>query len=84
MEINNDYYDDLLEEPTAEELENQPEELEIDNEPLIPDQDDDEIDNDNKEPENQEDDLVTSYLKAYGIEDPSKFNLKAITEKSMK
>ena len=76
MEINNNYYDDLLEEPTAEELENQPEELEIDNEPLIPDQDDDEIVNDNEEPENQEDDLVTSYLKAYGIEDPSKIQFE--------
>lgn len=76
MEITNEYYDSLLEEPVDNQevqLEDQQEE-EI---PLVPTQEDEEIEDDsNSEDENTEDDLITSYLKSYGVEDPKKLQFE--------
>ena len=78
MEIENNYYDSLLDDPvqeTTEVIENQVEE-----EPLLPDQDSDE--GSKEETKDQEttveveDDLITSYLKSKGIADPTKIQFE--------
>lgn len=72
----NDYYDSLLEDPVEETLVEEPEVV-VD-EPILPDQDSDTkpAEEPNNEPSQQEDDLLTSYLKGYGIEDPSKIQFE--------
>jgi hypothetical protein len=81
MEIQNDYYESLLDDP-VESQEEQIEEHEIDdNEPLLPDQPSDEGSDEPKHDETEEqpeveDDLMTSYLKSYGIADPTKIQFE--------
>lgn len=91
MEVNDNYYDSLLDDPvdnsngTGEFEEVDPN----DNIPMIPDQDDptnpgdngDDGDGDgdgdgNGEGNQPEEDLITSYLKSRGIEDPSKIKFE--------
>lgn len=79
MEITNDYYESLLEDPVDQPTESIEPEVEDSNEPLLPDQPSD-TDEDPKQEESQEptveDDLITSYLKTYGIEDPTKIQFE--------
>lgn len=90
MEVNDNYYDSLLDDPvdnsngTGEFEEVDPN----DNIPMIPDQDDSENPdntgngegdgdgNGEGEGNQPEDDLITSYLKSRGIEDPSKIKFE--------
>jgi hypothetical protein len=81
MEIKNDYYESLLDDP-VESQEEQIEEPEVDEtEPLLPEQPSD-TGGDSTEPQNPdnqpeaEDDLVTTYLKSYGISDPTKIQFE--------
>lgn len=84
MEIKNDYYESLLEDP-IETQEDPIEEPVIEEEPLLPEQPSDET---GKEPEGsgsgagsndqepEEDDLISSYLKSQGITDPTKIQFE--------
>lgn len=86
MEITNDYYESLLEDPKdiqEEPIENlDPESVE--EEPLLPEQPSDNADSKPEEepspapeePKQQEDDVITSYLKLKGIEDPTKIQFE--------
>ena len=85
MDVNNDYYESLLEDPVEEsQVESVESDVEInDEEPLLPDQP---SDNPNGVEENQateseqnaepEEDLLTTYLKGYGIKDPTKIQFE--------
>ena len=72
----NDYYDSLLEDPVEETTTEEPEV--VTEEPILPDQDSDTKPGEEpvNEPPQQEDDLLTSYLKGYGIEDPAKIQFE--------
>lgn len=72
----NDYYDSLLEDP-VEETPTEESEAVVE-EPILPDQDSDAKPDEEptNEPPQQEDDLLTSYLKGYGIEDPAKIQFE--------
>jgi len=72
----NDYYDSLLEDPVEEVSTEEPEV--VVEEPILPNQDSDTKPDEEPttEPQQQEDDLLTSYLKGYGIEDPSKIQFE--------
>ena len=85
MEITNDYYESLLEDPKdtqeepTEDLNSEPN----DEEPLLPEQPSDNEggeegdDKNNPSPEvNEEDDVITSYLKLNGIADPTKIQFE--------
>lgn len=80
MEITNDYYESLLEDP--KDTQEEPiEEPVVEDEPLLPEQPSDENANSSEqEPANNEDetedDLLTSYLKSYGISDPTKIQFE--------
>lgn len=82
MEIENSYYEALLDDPIDEPKDTVEEPTE--EEPLLPDQESDETPSQtqeeptdtNSEPEPKEDDLITSYLKAHGIADPSKIQFE--------
>lgn len=81
-EFDNPYYDGLLDDPVEDPQDVVDSEPDTDNEPLIPDQepdgnesdtgtgDGDGSDNGNKI--NADDDVMTSYLKSFGIKDPTK------------
>lgn len=78
MEITNDYYESLLEDP--KDTQEEPiEEPVVEEEPLLPEQPSD-IETPVEEPTNEtkevEDDLLTSYLKTYGITDPTKIQFE--------
>jgi len=78
MEIKNDYYESLLEDP--KDTQEEPiEEPVVEEEPLLPEQPSD-IETSVEEPTNEtkevEDDLLTSYLKTYGITDPTKIQFE--------
>ena len=79
MDIENTYYESLLDDPVEEPKETIEEPIE--DEPLLPDQESD-VDQTEKEtkeetePAEVEDDLLTSYLKSYGIEDPTKIQFE--------
>ena len=79
MEIKNDYYESLLDDP-VEAQEEQIEDQITEDEPLLPDQPSDNGDEpEPQEPQNnedQEDDLITSYLKSKGITDPTKIQFE--------
>ena len=79
MEIKNDYYESLLDDP-VEAQEEQIEDQITEDEPLLPDQPSDNGDEpEPQEPQNnedQEDDLITSYLKSKGIIDPTKIQFE--------
>lgn len=79
MEITNDYYESLLEDP-VESTEEQIEDQIVEDAPLLPDQPSDTNEESTEEPEVEkqevEDDLVTSYLKAYGVSDPTKIQFE--------
>ena len=83
MEITNDYYESLLDDPKdlqEESTEDVNQEID-DEEPLLPDQpSDNESSDDNntppEEPEKPEDDIITSYLKLNGIADPTKIQFE--------
>lgn len=87
MEITNDYYEALLDDPIESKEEPTPEDQENNSieEPLLPDQPSDNEDS-TKSEENtppaegenveEEDDLITSYLKFQGIEDPTKIRFE--------
>ena len=72
----NDYYDSLLEDPVEETPTEEPEA--VVEEPILPDQGSDTKPDEEptNEPPQQEDDLLTSYLKGYGIEDPAKIQFE--------
>lgn len=80
MEITNDYYESLLEDPKDVQEEPVDEIVTEEDEPLLPDQP---SDNDSapkaeetvEQPE-VEDDLITSYLKSKGIADPTKIQFE--------
>ena len=79
MEITNDYYESLLEDP--KDTQEEPiEEPVVEDEPLLPEQPSDDVNDSPEEPENKEvqteDDLLTSYLKSYGISDPTKIQFE--------
>ena len=80
MEITNDYYESLLEDP--KDTQEEPiEEPVVEDEPLLPEQPSDEnAASSEQEPVNNEDvtedDLLTSYLKSYGISDPTKIQFE--------
>lgn len=80
MEIENSYYESLLDDPVEEPKETVEEPIE--DEPLLPDQDSDtptqetETEPTETEPVEQEDDLITSYLKSHGISDPTKIQFE--------
>jgi len=81
MEIENNYYDSLLDDP-VENQEPQIEEPVVKEDPLLPDQPSDEptqTESESTEPEQTEpveDDLITSYLKSKGISDPTKIQFE--------
>ena len=81
MEIENNYYDSLLDDP-VENQEPQIEEPVVEEAPLLPDQPSDEptqTESESTEPEQTEpveDDLITSYLKSKGISDPTKIQFE--------
>lgn len=86
MEIKNDYYESLLDDP-QEIQEEQVEEITTEDEPLLPDQPSDEEKveqtqtettetSEQEKPEEVEDDLITSYLKSKGIADPTKIQFE--------
>ena len=79
MEITNDYYESLLEDPIDQPTEEIEPEVEDVKEPLLPDQPSD-TGEESKESSNedvqQDDDLITSYLKGYGIADPTKIQFE--------
>jgi len=75
------YYDSLLDDPVdnPQDTVQEPEVDPADNEPLIPDQDDPDPDSgaDSGNPDNQPDeDVIVSYLKSRGIEDPTKIKFE--------
>ena len=81
MEINNDYYESLLDDPVESQQE-QIEEPEVEeSEPLLPEQPSD-LNQPTQETQNSEtqsdvdDDLITSYLKSRGITDPTKIQFE--------
>ena len=86
MEIKNDYYESLLDDP--QDIQEEPvEEVIVEDAPILPDQpSDEEIENQDKEKqttseelekqEEPEDDLITSYLKSKGIVDPKKIQFE--------
>ena len=79
MEITNDYYESLLEDP--KDTQEEPiEEPVVEDEPLLPEQPSDTEAPEEKptdEPKEEvEDDLLTSYLKTYGITDPTKIQFE--------
>jgi len=84
MEFNDNYYDSLLDDPIeTQDPVNEPEPDPRDDEPMIPDQDepdkgDDNTgdDNNNGEDNQPEEDVITSYLKSRGIEDPTKIKFE--------
>ena len=79
MEIKNDYYESLLDDP-VEVQEEQIEDQITEDEPLLPNQPSD--NGDEPEPQEQQndieqgDDLITSYLKSKGISDPTKIQFE--------
>lgn len=85
MEINNGYYESLLDDPQDPQGQN-PELVEnedVAQEPLLPDQDSDTAENETTDTTNttntdlnEEDDLITSYLKLSGISDPTKIQFE--------
>ena len=78
MEITNDYYESLLEDP--KDTQEEPiEEPVVEEEPLLPEQPSDTeapAEEPTDEPKEVEDDLLTSYLKTYGINDPTKIQFE--------
>ena len=85
MEITNDYYESLLEDP--KDLQEEPIEEPVieDDEPLLPEQPSDNTENNVEEPgnaseednaSNTEEDVITSYLKLNGIDDPTKIQFE--------
>lgn len=79
MEIENSYYESLLDDPVEEPKETVEESIE--DEPLLPDQESDDVPPAQQEPaesdkEPEEDDLITSYLKSHGISDPTKIQFE--------
>ena len=78
MEITNDYYESLLEDP--KDTQEEPiEEPVVEEEPLLPEQPSDTeapAEEPTDEPKEVEDDLLTSYLKSYGITDPTKIQFE--------
>lgn len=83
-DLNDSYYDSLLDDPvdTGNETVEEPEVDPSDLEPLIPDQDDtdpsnpDEGNDPNPDNGGEDDDVMTSYLKAHGIVDPTKIQFE--------
>lgn len=85
MEIKNDYYESLLEDP-QDSQEQETEDInveETEDAPILPEQPSDSEENDNSteqqsesEPLNSEDDVITSYLKLNGIDDPTKIQFE--------
>lgn len=86
MEFNDNYYDSLLDDPVeSQETENQfePEVETQDNIPMIPDEEEteaggdkggtDETGGDN---DTEDEDVITSFLKSHGIEDPTKIKFE--------
>ena len=79
MEITNDYYESLLDDPQDQQVEQIEPEVEDVEEPLLPDQPSDtgeESNDSSNEDVQQDDDLITSYLKEYGITDPTKIQFE--------
>lgn len=78
MEIKNDYYESLLDDP--KDLQEEPiEEPIVEDEPMLPEQPSDETNSaqeEQTETHETEDDLITSYLKSYGITDPTKIQFE--------
>ena len=79
MEIKNDYYESLLDDP--QDIQEEPvDEIVTEDEPLLPDQpSDDGSGSKTEEPVEEpvvEDDLITSYLKSRGITDPTKIQFE--------
>ena len=78
MEIQNEYYESLLDDPIEQEeskVENQVNE----DEPLLPEQPSDNVSTETdttEETQPVEDDLITSYLKSKGISDPTKIQFE--------
>jgi hypothetical protein len=79
MEIKNDYYESLLDDP-IETTESQVEDQVVEDEPLLPDQPSDNVptqeETTGETTEPVEDDLITSYLKSKGIADPTKIQFE--------
>lgn len=76
MEIQNDYYESLLDDPQPTQEEPVVEEPTVE-EPILPDQPDSNNSDPDPEPApSNDDDLVTSYLKAHGIADPTKIQFE--------
>ena len=77
MEIQNDYYESLLDDP-IENKETPVEEQVVEDEPLLPEQPSDTGTTETETEETQpvEDDLITSYLKSKGISDPTKIQFE--------
>jgi len=76
-ELNDAYYDSLLDDPVEDNQEDvvEQEQDNVDFEPMIPEQEDNEEHNNdtsNNNESNEDEDVLTSYLKSYGIKDPSK------------
>ena len=75
MEIRNDYYESLLDDPVDTPVEETVEEPTVE-EPILPDQPDSDEPEPAQTPDNTEDDLITSYLKSHGIADPTKIQFE--------
>ena len=75
MEIRNDYYESLLDDPVDTPVEETVEEPTVE-EPILPNQPDSDEPEPAQTPDNTEDDLITSYLKSHGIADPTKIQFE--------
>lgn len=79
MEIQNDYYESLLDDP-IDEKDTHVDDQVVEDEPLLPDQPSDEPETNEEdqhdEDKSSEDDLITSYLKSKGISDPTKIQFE--------
>ena len=75
MDIENNYYESLLDDPVESQEEAVVEEPTVE-EPILPDQPDSDEPDPANPPAETDDDLITSYLKSHGIEDPSKIQFE--------
>lgn len=75
MDIENAYYESLLDDPVDPVVEEPIEETVVE-EPILPDQPESDEQNPDAQPNDAEDDLVTSYLKSHGIGDPTKIQFE--------
>jgi hypothetical protein len=86
MEITNDYYESLLEDPKdvpVEQTESNEDVEVVEDEPILPDQPSDngeenleQASSESNSNINPDDDVITSYLKIYGISDPTKIQFE--------